>query len=171
MKSLALHAPSALEYFANLVAEDAGFALLEAAITVAQDEHPQLDVQAVLADIDALAARLLRRLPADASLLQRLRALNRYFFVELGFGGNLNDYYDPRNSYLHEVLATRRGIPITLALLFIELATQVGLTALGVSFPGHFLVKLRMPQGEVVIDPVNGRSLSREDLARIFHER
>lgn len=164
MKSLALHAPSALEYFANLVAEDAGFALLEAAITVAQDEHPQLDVQAVLADIDALAARLLRRLPADASLLQRLRALNRYFFVELGFGGNLNDYYDPRNSYLPDVLQTRRGIPLTLALLYIELATQAGLHAQGVSFPGHFLVKLRLPRGEVIIDPFNGQSLSRTEL-------
>ena len=164
MKRLSLHAPSALEYFAALVAEDKGFALLEAAITVAQDEHPQLDPQAVLADIDALAARVKRRLPADASPLQRLRALTRFFFNELGFAGNVNDYYDRRNSYLHEVLASRRGIPITLALLFTELATQIGLTAHGVSFPGHFLIKVRMPQGEVVIDPFNGRSLSREDL-------
>jgi regulator of sirC expression with transglutaminase-like and TPR domain len=164
MKGLPVHAPSALEYFATLVAEDKGFALLEAAVSIAQDEHPQLDVQSVLADIDALAARLKRRLPADASPLHRLRALSRYFFVELGFAGNLNDYYDPRNSYLHEVLTTRRGIPVTLAMLLIELATQVGLTAVGVSFPGHFLVKVRMPQGEVVIDPVDGRSLSREDL-------
>jgi regulator of sirC expression with transglutaminase-like and TPR domain len=164
MKRLPVHAPSALEYFAALVAEDEDFALLEAAIAIAQDEHPQLDVQSVLADIDALAARLKRRLPADAAPLHRLRALSRYFFVELGFGGNLNDYYDPRNSYLHEVLATRRGIPITLAMLLIELATQIGLTAHGISFPGPFLVKLKMPQGEVVIDPVDGRSLSREDL-------
>jgi len=164
MKSLALHAPSALEYFAALVAEDQGFALLEAAITIAQDEHPGLDPQAVLAEIDTLAARLKRRLPLDAPPMQRLRALNRYFFAELGFGGNLNDYYDRRNSYLHEVLASRRGIPISLALLYIELASQLGLAAHGVSFPGHFLVKLRMPRGEVVIDPCNGRSLSRDDL-------
>ncbi|WP_088281569.1 SirB1 family protein [Ideonella sp. A 288] len=164
MKRLSLLVPSALEYFAALVAEDSGFALLEAAITIAQDDDPGLDPQAVLADIDALAERLKRRLPADASALQRLRALNRFFFVELGFAGNLNDYYDRRNSYLHEVLASRRGIPITLALLYTELAGQIGLTAQGVSFPGHFLVKLRMPQGEVVIDPFNGRSLSRDDL-------
>ena len=65
-------------------------------------------------------------MPADAAPLQRLRLLNRYFFQELGFAGNVNDYYDPRNSYLHEVLRTRRGIPITLALLYIELATQIG---------------------------------------------
>ncbi len=164
MKGLSLHAPSALEYFASLVADDASFALLEAAILIAQDEQPQLDAQAVVAEIDAMADRIKRRLPGDASTLQRLRALNRFFFHELGFAGNVNDYYDRRNSYLHEVLASRRGIPITLALLFNELATQIGLSAQGVAFPGHFLIKLRMPQGEVVIDPFNGHSLSREDL-------
>lgn len=164
MKNLPLQAPTALEYFATLVADDASFALLEAAIVVAQDDDPQLDAQAVLAEIDALAARLKRRVPADASAMQRLRSLNHYFFDELGFAGNVNDYYDRRNSYLSEVLATRRGIPITLALLYTEMAGQLGLSARGVSFPGHFLVKLRMPQGEVVIDPFNGRSLSREDL-------
>ena len=161
---LPVQAPSALEYFAALVADDASLPLLEAAITIAQDDHPALDPQAVLGDIDALAARLKQRLPNDASPLQRLRALNRFFFIELGFAGNVNDYYDRRNSYLHEVLISRRGIPITLALLFCELAGQIGLTARGVSFPGHFLVKLRMPQGEVVIDPFDGHSLSREDL-------
>lgn len=164
MRFLQLEPPSSLAYFASLVAEDDGFALLEAAISVAQDDHPALDVQAVLGEIDRLAARLKARLPADAAPLRRLRALNQYFFVELGFGGNLNNYYDRRNSHIHEVLASRRGIPITLALVYIELATQLGLKAHGVSFPGHFLVKLRMPQGEVVIDPFNGRSLSREAL-------
>ncbi len=164
MKHLRLDIPTNLAYFASLVAEDTGFALLEAAVCVAQDDVPGLDPQAVLAEIDRLAARLKSRLPADAPPLQRLRALNQYFFVELGFGGNLNNYYDRRNSHIHEVLASRRGIPITLALIYIELAGQVGLKAHGVSFPGHFLVKLRMPQGEVVIDPFNGRSLSREAL-------
>ena len=164
MKNLQLLAPSALAYFAALVAEDDGFALVEAAICVAQDEHPAVDPQSVVGEIDRLAARLQARLPVDAPPLRRLRALNQFFFVELGFAGNVNNYYDRRNSYLHEVLATRRGIPITLALLFIEMAGQLGLDAAGVCFPGHFLVKLRMPQGEVVIDPVNGRSLSRDEL-------
>lgn len=164
MKHLALHRPTPLEYFASLVAEDAGLALLEAAICVGQDDHPGLDPQEVLAEIDRLAGRAKARLPADASPLSRWRLLNRYYFEELGFAGNVNDYYDPRNSHLHQVLATRRGIPITLALLYIELATQLGLTARGVSFPGHFLVKLRLPQGELVLDPLSGRTLSRDDL-------
>lgn len=162
--SLHFEAPTALQYFAALVADDASFSLLEAAIAVAQDEYPRLDTQDLLAQIDRLADRLAHRIPADAAPLQRLRLCNRYFFHELGFAGNVNDYHDARNSYLPDVLRTRRGIPITLAMLYIELASQVGLHAVGVSFPGHFLVKLRMPRGEVVIDPFSGQSLSREEL-------
>jgi regulator of sirC expression with transglutaminase-like and TPR domain len=156
--------PTALEYFAMLVADDASLSVLEAAVAVAQEDMPGLDPQAVLAEVDGLAERLRRRLPADVVPVQKLRLLNRYFFQELGFGGNVNNYYDRHNSYLPEVLRTRRGIPITLALLYVELAQQIGLKACGVSFPGHFLVKLHLPGGEVVIDPFDGRSLSREAL-------
>jgi regulator of sirC expression with transglutaminase-like and TPR domain len=166
--SLRLLPPTPLEYFASLVADDDSFSLVEAAAAIAQDEYPDLDTQAVLAQIDELGAKLRRRVPADAVPLQRLRWLNRFFFQELGFGGNVNDYYDRDNSYLHRVLATRRGIPITLAVLYIELASHLGLSARGVSFPGHFLVKLRLhggaQQGEVIIDPFTGHSLSRDEL-------
>ena len=172
MHSLPFETPTALDYFASLVADDASFSLVEAAVAIAQDDFPRLDTQAVLAEIDALAVRLKQRFPADAVPVQRLRWLNRFFFQELGFAGNVNNYYDPHNSYLHRVLGTRRGIPITLAVLYIELATQIGLTARGVSFPGHFLVKLRMhtgkQQGEVVIDPFTGNSLSREELDELL---
>ena len=162
--SLRFEAPTALQYFAALVVDDASFSLLEAAVAVSHEEHPRLDTQGLLAQIDALAERLRRRLPRDAGALQKLRFLNQFFFQELGFAGNVNDYHDPRNSDLSEVMQTRRGIPITLALIYTELATQIGLVACGVSFPGHFLVKVRMPRGEVVIDPFTGQSLSREDL-------
>ena len=162
--------PSALDFFGTLVAEDQGLPLTEAAIALAQDEYPTLDVQGVLAQIDDLVERMRRRIPVDAVPLQKLRFLNRFFFQELGFAGNVNDYYDPDNSYLHRVLETRRGIPISLAVLYMELASQLGLPARGVSFPGHFLVKLRMQtdeqRGEVVIDPFTGLSLSRDELAQ-----
>jgi regulator of sirC expression with transglutaminase-like and TPR domain len=166
--SLLLHAPTALEYFASLVADDASLSVIEAATALAHDDYPALDCQAVLGEIDALAARLKARIAADAAPMQRLRLLNRFFFQELGFAGNVNDYYDAKNSYLHCVLQTRRGIPITLAALYAEIAGQVGLHASGVSFPGHFLVKLRMPQGEVVIDPFTGQSMSREALEALL---
>jgi regulator of sirC expression with transglutaminase-like and TPR domain len=161
---LRLHAPSALEYFATLVAEDEGLNLLEAAASIALDDEPMLDVQAVLAEVDALAERLRRRLPEDAAPSHRLRALNHYFHQELGFAGNVNNYYERGNSYVHRVLATRRGIPIALAVIYMEIAGQIGLQVRGISFPGHFLIKLHLPQGEVVLDPFTGQSLSRESL-------
>lgn len=162
---LNLATPSPLQYFSSLVQSDEHFPLLEAAICLAQDEYPDLDVQQVLGDVDQLLARLKRRLALDASALQRLRALNQFFFRDLNFGGNVNDFYDPENSYLNAVLRTRRGIPITLAVLWLELATGLGLNARGVAFPGHFMVKVNLPKGQVVIDPFSGQSLSREELA------
>ena len=162
---LNLDVPSPLQYFSSLVQSDEHFPLLEAAISLAQDEYPDLDVQQVLGDVDQLLARLKRRLPADASALQKLRLLNQFFFHDLNFGGNINDYYDPDNSYLNAVLVTRRGIPITLAVLWLELAGGLGLNARGVAFPGHFMVKVNLPRGQVVIDPFTGQSLSREELA------
>ncbi len=157
-------APSALEHFATLVADAGELNLLEAAACIAQDEYPGLDVQAVLAEVDAMAERLRRRLPGDASPSHRLLLLNRYFHDELGFAGNVNDYYAADNSFIHQVLATRRGIPIALAVIYMELAGQIGLRANGIGFPGHFLVGLHLPQGEVVLDPFTCRSLSREAL-------
>jgi regulator of sirC expression with transglutaminase-like and TPR domain len=162
---LNLAVPSPLQYFSSLVQSDEHFPLLEAAVSLAQDEYPDLDVQQVLGDVDQLLARIKRRLPADASALQKLRLLNQFFFRDLNFGGNVNDYYDPDNSYLNAVLRTRRGIPITLAVLWLELAAGLGLNARGVAFPGHFMVKANLPKGQVVIDPFSGQSLSREELA------
>ncbi len=157
--------PSNLQYFTSLVESDEHFPLLEAAVSLAMDEYPDLDVQQVLGDVDQLLARLKRRLPADAPALQKLRSLNQFFFHDLGFAGNVNDYYDPDNSYVNAVLKTRRGIPITLAVLWLELASGLGLNARGVAFPGHFMVKVNMPKGQVVIDPFSGQSLSRDELA------
>jgi regulator of sirC expression with transglutaminase-like and TPR domain len=162
---LNLEVPSPLQYFSSLVQSDEHFPLLEAAISLAQDEYPELDVQQVLGDVDQLLARLKRRVPSDAPVLHRLRTLNQFFFRDLNFGGNVNDYYDPDNSFLNVLLKTRRGIPITLAVLWLELAHGLDLTARGVSFPGHFMVKVNLPEGQVVIDPFTGQSLSREELA------
>ena len=162
---LSFHAPTPLQYFASLVQSDDHFPLLEAVARLAQDEYPELDVEQVLGDVDQLLARLQRRLPADAGPLQRLRLLNQFFFVDLGFGGNVNDYYDPDNSYLQAVLRTRRGIPISLAVLWMELAQHIGLKVRGVAFPGHFLVKVLLPPGQVLMDPFTGQSLSREELS------
>ncbi len=166
-----LEIPSPLSYFSTLVQSDEHFPLLEAAVSLAQDEYPDLDVQHVLGEVDHLLARLKRRIPADASALHRLRVLNHLFFEELGFRGNVNNYYDPDNSFISQVLKTRQGIPISLAVLWLEVAWGVGLKATGVNFPGHFLIKVQLSSpndGQVIIDPFTGRSLSKEDLLEML---
>jgi len=163
--NLSLIAPTPLQYFGALVQSDAEFPLLEAAISLAQDEYPHLDVQQVLDEVDQLLERVRRRIPADASAAHKLRMLNQFFYRELHFRGNVNDYYDPDNSFLSVVLHSRRGIPISLAVLWLELAQGLGLSARGVGFPGHFMVKVNLPHGQVVIDPFTGQSLSREELS------
>jgi regulator of sirC expression with transglutaminase-like and TPR domain len=174
---LGFQVPTPLAYFSLLVNDEqrddsrnnehsyAQFPLLEAAISIAQDEYPELDVQEVLGDVDQLLARIKRRIPVDSTQLQCLRILNQFFFRDMGFGGNVNNFYDPDNSFISVVLRTRRGIPISLAVLWLELAQGLGLEARGVAFPGHFMVKVTLPKGQVVIDPFTGQSLSREDLS------
>lgn len=163
--NLSLNIPTPLEYFSSLVHSDADFPLLEAAVSLAQDDYPDLVVQQVLGDIDQLLARLKRRLPADAGSLQKLRVLNQFIYRDLSFGGNFNNFMDPDNSYVHVVLRTRLAIPISLAVIWLELAQGIGLRVRGISFPGHFMVKVNLTEGQVVMDPLNGKSLSREELS------
>lgn len=165
--------PTPLQYFASLVAEDRGLNLLEAAISLAQDDKPGLDVQAVLAAVDGLAHRLRGRATPGMAAAERLRLLTRFFHGELGFAGNLNDYYAADNSFVHRVLETRRGIPITLAVLLLELGEQLGLRMAGVAFPGHFLVRCRVGLGDAVVDPFTGETLSStrlEELLSVYRQ-
>ncbi len=163
--NLSLLLPTPLQYFRSLVQSDDGFPLLEAAISLAQDDYPELDVQQVLGEVDLLLSQLKRRLPADATGLHKLRSLNQFLYRDLGFACNFNHYDDPDNSYLNKVLRNRRGIPISLAVLWLELAQGLGLKARGVSFPGHFLVKVKLLEGQVILDPLSGQSLSHEQLS------
>jgi regulator of sirC expression with transglutaminase-like and TPR domain len=156
---------SPLDYFASLVQSDEHFPLLEAAASLAQDEEPDLDVQHVLDDVERLLKKVKARLPEDADELTRLAILAQVFYKDMGFGVNANDFYAPENSYLQEVLRTRRGLPISLAVIWLELAQGLGLHAQGISFPGHFLVKVALEGGLVVLDPLTGESLGLENLA------
>lgn len=156
---------SPLQYWAALVREDRTLPWFEAALAIAQDAYPALDFVGTIAQIDALAAKLGSRFAPDAPLLHRLRMLNRYFFDELHFRGNVNDYDDADNSYLNRVLERRCGIPISLAAIYMEIGQQAGIPLQGVAFPGRFLVKLKLADGTLFIDVfAGGRSLSRADL-------
>jgi regulator of sirC expression with transglutaminase-like and TPR domain len=141
------------------------WSLVEAALLLAQAEYPALDVDAYLQRIDALAHAAYARLAPDADLEQRIVTLNDFLFEEQGFAGNTDNYYDPRNSFLNEVLDRKLGIPITLSILYLEIGQRLGLPFEGVSFPGHFLVKFPTEEGDVVLDPfAGGVPLTEEDL-------
>ena len=157
-----------LDYFTSLVAEDENLPLTEAAIAVAQHAYPDLDVQGVLDQIDQWGNRLKQRITSDTPPIQRLQLLKHFFYNELGFGPNPNDFYAPENSYLHQIIESRRGIPISLAILMMELGQQIGLNIRGVSFPNHFMMRMSLQQGEIIMDPLNGDSLSKNRLQEML---
>lgn len=143
--------------------------LAEAALLIAAEEYPDLDVAAYLALLARMGGEARRRAAGARSPASALEALNRYLFDELGFAGNAEDYYDPRNSYVNEVLDRRTGIPITLSTVYMAVARHGGLPIRGVGFPGHFLVKLEWEGGEIVLDPFNrGVILTESDCERLL---
>lgn len=146
-----------LDAFARLLkAPEAQLDLARACFLVAQDAYPELDVEHWLAEIDGLATRLRARLKEGDAAEERVIALNDFLFNDLGYWGNTEDYYDPRNSYLNDVIERRTGIPITLSVLYMELAQRIGLPCEGISFPGHFLVRVQVRGGVLVLDPFCG---------------
>jgi regulator of sirC expression with transglutaminase-like and TPR domain len=139
--------------------------LFHAALLIATDEYPELNIEQYVTQMNAWADSIKHSLPENAQPEIRVQFLNDYLFGNLGFSGNTDDYYDPRNSYLNEVIDRRQGIPITLSVLYLELGQRLGLNLSGVSFPGHFLVKLPYEGGALVLDPFNGGiALNSQDL-------
>jgi regulator of sirC expression with transglutaminase-like and TPR domain len=140
-----------------------------AALTIALSEYPDLDIASYFARIDQLAVEVTQRSDGSGEVYNVLAALNYVLFKQHGFRGNGDNYYDPKNSFLNEVLDRKTGIPITLSILYIEVAQRVGLAIEGVGFPGHFLVKHSQQGVEIVIDPfARGDIKSREDLTRML---
>lgn len=149
--------------FAELVAREE-VPLDEAALAIAQEEYPSLRPEAYQARLDALAARVIRRVPTGARAAATLRALREVLHDEEGLRGNDEDYQDPRNSFLNEVLDRGLGIPISLSVVYMEVARRAGLHLDGVGFPGHFLARYASPSGaEVYLDAHNGGELLSAD--------
>jgi len=156
--------------FAALAAQaDVEIDVAEGALVIAKEEYPQLDVSAYLGQIDAMAASARAMVLADTGETSRVARLNYFLFVRQGFRGNTDDYYDPRNSYLNEVLDRRTGIPITLGIVYAEVGRRLGLPVCGVSFPGHFLVK-HLGERELIIDPFTGGIIDAAECARRYRE-
>ncbi len=165
-----------LTLFAHVASRpDAEIDLAQAALLIAEDEYPGLDVAAYVERLDAMGEAARARLldvdkPGDRRSPARLERVLGFIYRDLGFAGNATDYYDPRNSWLNDVLDRKTGIPITLAVVVLEILARAGVEAAGVSFPGHFLVRSPGPMGPLFVDPFDGRILSREDL-RELHGR
>jgi len=146
--------------------EDGRIDLARACLLVAQDAYPVLDVDHYMAELERMAARLRARMPQATSAEEKVIALNQFLYEDLGYWGNTDDYYDPRNSYLNDVMDRKTGIPITLSIMYMEIGRRVGLPVEGVSFPGHFLVRVRMRRGMLVLDPFAGGAPQSEDELR-----
>jgi regulator of sirC expression with transglutaminase-like and TPR domain len=145
--------------------------LAQAALLIAKNAYQDLDVARYLGRIDHLAEEVSARLPESPGDSERILSLNRYLFEEQRFAPNLENYYDPRNSFLNDVLERRLGIPITLSIVYIEVGRRIGLSLQGVSFPGHFLVKCTRKEGVVILDPYRGgMSLTLSDLQQRLRE-
>lgn len=158
--------------FAHLVRQpETAIDLAEATLLIAKEEYPDLDLAAYLARLEDMGAEV-RRLAGPTQDPHRLIAeLSEYLFQRLGFRGNADQYYDPKNSFLNEVLDRRIGIPITLSAVYLEVGRRIGLRLHGVGMPGHFLVKYVGPGEEIVIDPFGGgRIVSSVDCQRILDQ-
>src|SRR2546428_10317338 len=152
--------------FAALLAlPDDAIDLGHASLLIAREEYPELDVGRYLVRLDEMAGEILRRMKGGEGAASQIAHLNRLLFEEMGFRGNREEYDDPRNSFLNDVLDRRMGIPITLSTVYLEVGRRIGCRLAGVTFPGHFLVRYagRETMPDVLIDPFNrGRILTRQ---------
>jgi regulator of sirC expression with transglutaminase-like and TPR domain len=159
-----------------LARPDAEIDLAEASLLIAREEYPDLDVPSYLSRLDDMGLALRARLVDEPRPERAVMALNRYLFQEEGFHGNAREYYDPRNSYLNDVLDRRIGIPITLSTVYMEVARRAGVTTEGVGLPGHFIVRVIHGDHGLLVDPFHGGVLLKEAdcqerLDRIFAGR
>ena len=155
--------------FRSAVASQGDIELARAALTVAQDEYPALRPDVYLARLDEYAARVRAFAGGEADPYRLVASINYVLFKQEGFRGNRGDYYDPRNSFLNDVIERKKGIPITMSILYMEVAARAGLKLRGVGFPGHFLVKYEDDEDEIVIDPFDkGEVRTLEDLQTLL---
>lgn len=134
-----------------------------ASFLIAACEYPELDVRTYLRRLDMLSSGIAEQMPSGADPLEQVTVINEFLFRQRRFRGNAENYYDPRNSYLNEVLDRRLGIPISLSILYMELARRLRMPIRGVGLPGHFVVRYDAPKVDLFVDPFNGGRLLTSD--------
>jgi len=158
-------------FFQEIQQEDKQIVLERAALYIAWEEYPALEVDAYLNALDTMAEEMEALLPPDRYPLRVLQTINRYLYEDLGFRGNTTEYYDPRNSFLNEVIERRMGIPITLSLVYLAIARRLDFPMEGVGMPGHFLIRPTLPEMEIFVDAFNqGEILFPQDCQAMLSE-
>lgn len=140
-------------FYRELLHADHQIDLARVALYIAQEEYPSLDPDEYLNALDVMAADIRSQLPIESYPLRIIRCINQHLYTGLGFTGNSTDYYNPDNSYFNQVIERRTGIPITLSLLYLEIAKRLDFPMVGVGMPGHFLIRPDLPDIEVFVDP------------------
>ena len=156
--------PAARQQLYRLTRQNPTFNLAEAALYIAQEAYPQINIATYLKQLDAIATDIRPHLPAEPYPLKMIQVINHHLYDKLGFAGNTAQYYDPRNSFLNEVLDRRTGIPITLSLVYLEVANRLNLPMVGINFPGHFLIRPVQEGMDIYVDAFHsGEVLFRQD--------
>jgi len=156
--------------FVEVVGRD-DFALDQACLLIGAWDYPEKDLEDYRERLDEIAAKVAPDVERATNGSERARAISDMLFGRLGFVGNRDDYYDPRNSFLCDVIDRRTGIPISLSVLYLEVARRVGVLAQGVNFPGHFLVRVAIEDAWLFIDPYDGgRTLTPADLEALLRK-
>lgn len=138
--------------------------LAKAALYIAQEEYPDIEVEEYLNALDAMAFEVEERLPSERYPLKIIQTINRYLYDDLGFTGNTQGYYDHRNSFLNQVIDRRTGIPITLALVYLEISKRIDFPMVGIGMPGHFLIRPEFEEVGIFVDAFNsGEILFEQD--------
>ena len=142
-------------FYQEIHQSDEQINLAKAALYIAQEEYPKLDAEEYLNALDTMADEVQERLPDERYPLRIIQTINRYLYEDLGFTGNSEDYYDPRNSFLNDVIERRIGIPITLALVYLEIARRLEFPMVGIGMPGHFLIRPEFQEAGIFVDAFN----------------
>ena len=150
---------------------DEALELARVALLVAAESDRDVDIDSELRQLEGWAEELKARVTPDLNNLQKLARLRSFVFDDLGFRGDRRDYYSPSNSLLHQVMKRRRGIPLTLSIVFMELGWRIGIPFEGVAFPGHFLVRLPGEPRDLLLDPYKrGMMVHEEDCRQMLLE-
>lgn len=171
-----MNLPSARAFFHHEIEQtDESIDLAKAALYIAQEEYSQLDIEEYLNALNTMAVELEERLPLEKYPLKIIQCINQYLYDDLSFKGNSRNYYDPRNSFLNDVIERRTGIPITLALLYIEVARRIDFPMIGIGMPGHFLIRPDISEIEIFVDAFNNGEVMfsqdcQERLSQIYQQ-